>query len=61
MSELATLPTDRFRARAAEAVRDGTAGTGRGFVLMPTACHCSRQVPDRVIANYQALVEAVGA
>ncbi|MFA5204631.1 MAG: uroporphyrinogen decarboxylase family protein [Lentisphaeria bacterium] len=61
MSELATLPTDRFRARAAEAVKDGTSGTGRGFVLMPTACHCSRQVPDRVTANYQALVETVGA
>ena len=59
MSEIATLPTPQFRARVAQALDEGTAGQGRGFVLMPSACHYSRQVPALVTANYRAMVEVV--
>ncbi len=59
MSEIATLSTPQFRARVTQAMDDGTAGRGWGFVLMPSACHCARQVPPLVTANYRAMVEVV--
>lgn len=61
MSEIATLSTPAFRARVAAALDEGTSGTGRGFVLMPSACHCTREVPALVTANYHAMVEVVEA
>lgn len=50
------LPPAAFERVAAKALRDGTAGEGRGFVLMPTACPCGRNVSPRTLANYRTMV-----
>lgn len=55
-SELELLPPPAFEARVAQALREGTAGPGRGFVLMPSACPYGRQLAPHVLANYQTMV-----
>jgi uroporphyrinogen-III decarboxylase len=58
-SELETMARAEFEQRAAQALREGTAGTGRGFVLMPSACPYGRQISAEVIANYETMVRLV--
>lgn len=38
------------------ALAEGTAGSGRGFVLMPSACPVGRKVESRTLQNYQTMV-----
>ena len=56
-SDLENLPTDQFRVKVATALREGTAGEGRGFVLMPSACPYGRVLSDGALANYRIMVE----
>jgi hypothetical protein len=58
-SELEALSPPRFEQRVAQALREGTAGTGRGFVLMPSACPYGRRIPADVVANYETMVRLV--
>lgn len=60
-SELETLPPPQFERRVTQALREGTAGTGRGFVLMPSACPYGRHISADVIANYETMVRLVNA
>ena len=55
-SELELLSSVEFEARAARAIREGTFGEGRGFVLMPSACPYGRRLGPNVIANYETMV-----
>jgi uroporphyrinogen-III decarboxylase len=55
-SEIELLPPPQFEARVREALTEGTAGEGRGFVLMPSACPYGRDIPARVLANYETMV-----
>ncbi len=55
-SEIENLPPDTFEERVREALREGTAGTGRGFVLMPSACPYGREINARVMANYHTMM-----
>jgi hypothetical protein len=55
-AELELLSPDAFEARVAQALREGTAGEGRGFVLMPSACPYGRQFGPHVLANYETMV-----
>jgi uroporphyrinogen-III decarboxylase len=55
-SEIELLPPRQFEARVAQALREGTVGEGRGFVLMPSACPYGRHVPAHVLANYETMV-----
>jgi hypothetical protein len=48
-------PAD-FERLASRTVRDGTAGEGRGFILMPTASPCGRTIAPRTLKNYETLV-----
>lgn len=50
------LEPDDFERLAAQTVRDGTEGEGRGFVLMPTASPCGRGISPRTLKNYETLV-----
>jgi len=50
------LEPPEFERLAARALRDGTAGEGRGFVLMPTASPCGRTIAPRTLENYGTLV-----
>ena len=58
-SEIEGMAPQAFEARVRRAVTDGTAGTGRGFVLMPSACPYGRSISADVLANYEAMVRAV--
>ena len=60
-SELETLPPPQFERRVVQALREGTAGTGRGFVLMPSACPYGRQISADVVANYETMVRLANA
>lgn len=39
------------------ALCEGTAGEGRGFVLMPSACPYGRNISEDVLSNYQLMVD----
>jgi hypothetical protein len=60
-SELELLPPLQFERRVAQALREGTAGTGRGFVLMPSACPYGRRISADVLANYETMVRLASA
>ena len=55
-SELELLPPATFEARVRQALREGTDGGGRGFVLMPSACPYGRQIGANVLANYETMI-----
>ncbi len=57
VSDIENLDTEEFRPRVDTALREGTAGTGRGFVLMPSACPYGRALSATTLANYRAMVE----
>ena len=57
VSDLEMLPTPQFREKIATALREGTAGEGRGFVLMPSACPYGRKLSSLAVRNYEAMVE----
>lgn len=56
VAELEGLDPTSFERRVCEALRQGTEGCGRGFVLMPTACPAGRVLTDRARTNYEILV-----
>lgn len=56
LRDIETMEPPDFEKVAAKALRDGTGGPGRGFVLMPSACPCGRSITPRTLANYQTLV-----
>jgi len=56
-SDIVGLPTDAFAGKVATALREGTAGDGRGFVLMPSAAPYGRRLPDLALRNYETMVE----
>lgn len=55
-TDLENLPTPAFEGKILTALREGTAGEGRGFVLMPSACPYGRELPDLALQNYRAMV-----
>ena len=60
-SELENLPPPQFERRVAQALREGTAGSGRGYVLMPSACPYGRRISGDVLANYETMVRLARA
>ena len=60
-SDLENLPPQAFREKVLRALDEGARGSGRGFVLMPSACPYGRVLSERALANYRVMVEAVGA
>jgi hypothetical protein len=59
VSDIETLPPSKFERKCRQSVHDGTSGTGRGFVLMPTACPYGRKISANVLENYRAMVRLV--
>lgn len=55
-SEISLLPSDEFRIRVKEALREGTMGYGRGFVLMPSAIPYSRELPAHALENFRLMI-----
>ena len=48
-------PAD-FEKTVAASLRDGTSGTGRGFVLMPSAAPYGRTISKTTMTNYETMV-----
>jgi len=54
--DIEIAPPDEFERIVAKSLEDGTAGEGRGFVLLPTACPIGREVTERALTNYRTMV-----
>lgn len=59
ISDIENQPTVAFRKTVERALREGTAGQGRGFVLMPSACPYGRQLAELTLRNYECVVDCV--
>jgi uroporphyrinogen-III decarboxylase len=59
VSDIETMPTDRFSEKVKRALAEGTSGTGRGFVLMPSACPYGRKLSTLTLRNYEKILEIV--
>jgi hypothetical protein len=58
-SDIENLDEERFRFKVQKALREGTEGEGRGFVLMPSASPYGRTITAQTLRNYEVTVEEV--
>jgi len=58
-SDIENLPTPDFEKKILTALREGTSGKGRGFVLMPSACPYGRMLSSLAMKNYEKIAECV--
>lgn len=59
ISDIENLPTPDFERKVWQALREGTAGQGRGFVLMPSSCPYGRKLAALTMANYETIARCV--
>lgn len=59
IADIENLPTEQFVAKVRQALDEGTAGEGRGFVLMPSACPYGRELAELTLRNYETMIQAV--
>jgi len=57
IADIENMPTSLFREKVRNALREGTYGECRGFVLMPSACPYGRKLPALTLKNYEAIIE----
>ncbi len=55
-SDIECLPAREFERKVAAALREGTDGPGRGFVLHPSACPYGRTITSAVMENYRTMI-----
>lgn len=60
-SDIENLPTEKFAEKVKRAVAEGTSGSGRGFVLMPSACPYGRNLSTLAMKNYEKIIEVIEA
>ena len=58
-SDLENLKQSEFREKIKRAIAEGTAGSGRGFVLLPSACPYGRELSALTLKNYEKIIEIV--
>jgi uroporphyrinogen-III decarboxylase len=58
-SDIEMLPTADFEKKVVRALKEGTEGEGRGFVLMPSSCPYGRVLTPLALANYEKMVELI--
>jgi len=58
-SDIENLEPPAFEKKIMQAIREGTAGQGRGFVLMPSASPYGRILSARSLANYEKMIECI--
>jgi hypothetical protein len=61
IADIESLPTPQFTEKVKRAIDEGTAGTGRGFVLMPSASPYGREVSALTMRNYETIIRLVEA
>jgi hypothetical protein len=59
IADIEMLPTPRFSELVKRAIAEGTAGEGRGFVLLPSAAPYGRSLTPVTLPNYEAMVRLV--
>ncbi|MEI6788815.1 MAG: uroporphyrinogen decarboxylase family protein [bacterium] len=57
IADIENMPTSQFAETVKRALEQGTAGEGRGFVLMPSASPYGRDISTLCLRNYETLVE----
>ena len=57
ISDIENLPTPQFSEKVKRALEEGTSGSGRGFVLMPSACPYGRELSPLTLKNYEKIIE----
>jgi hypothetical protein len=56
-ADIEMLPASEFEHRVVRALREGTEGTGRGFILQPSGCPYGRTITARAMANYRLMID----
>jgi hypothetical protein len=56
VADIERMEPAAFDTLVCRTLEQGTTGSGRGFVLMPTACPIGRQVSRTALLNYQTIV-----
>jgi hypothetical protein len=59
VSDIENLPTEQFAEKVRRTLDEGTSGTGRGFVLTPSACPYGRELSVLALRNYEKIIELV--
>lgn len=59
ISDIENLPTDQLAEKVKRALDEGTSGSGRGFVLMPSACPYGRELASLTMKNYEKIIQIV--
>jgi len=59
--DVENLPAPEFETKVRRALEEGTAGDGRGFVLMPSAAPYGRTISPTTLRNYETMVRLVEA
>jgi len=58
-SDIENLSVDEFRQKVLLAIEEGMSGSGRGFVLMPSACPYGRILSPLAYEKYQTIIEVI--
>jgi hypothetical protein len=61
IADIETLPPAQFSELVKRALEEGTAGVGRGFVLLPSASPYGRTLSPVTVPNYETMVRMVEA
>ena len=56
IADIEQLPADQFQGKVQRALEEGTAGSGRGFVLMPSSAPVGRTISSTTMRNYETMV-----
>jgi hypothetical protein len=56
LAQIESMEPTAFERLVENALADGTRGTGRGFVLMPSSAPNGRTITPRTMANYETLL-----
>tara|TARA_B100000609_G_C17196037_1_gene425253 strand:- start:227 stop:1363 length:1137 start_codon:yes stop_codon:yes gene_type:complete len=59
ITDIENMPTNRFREKVVQALDEGTSGSGRGFVLMPSASPYGRRLSAQAMVNYEVIIDTV--
>lgn len=56
VSDIENLSLVEFKKKVVTALREGTEGEGRGFILHPSACPYGRTITEQTMANYETMI-----